>query len=225
MAFIDFDDISKTLADKGKEAAQKAKDVAEIVQLKAQATSEKNKVKSLYAAIGQLYYKNHKNDTDGEYQSIVDEITKSLAAVAELQDKVRKLDGSVICPSCGAVIKKGNKFCGKCGTAAPEPVREESAEEESAEEESAEEENAEEESVEEESTEEESAEEESVEEAVDAEFAGSAEEIVEETAESLEKETETAAEAVEEAVEKAVEAAAEVAEEAADEVKSGAYGE
>ena len=120
-----FDDISKTLADKGKEAAQKAKDVAGIVQLKAQASSEKSKVKALYGAIGQLYYKNHRDDADDEYQSIIDEISASLAKVTDLQEQIRKLDGSAVCPSCGAVVKKGNKFCGKCGAEIPEPAADE----------------------------------------------------------------------------------------------------
>ena len=39
MAF--FDEIGKTLADKSREAAKKAKDVAEILQLKAQISTEK----------------------------------------------------------------------------------------------------------------------------------------------------------------------------------------
>lgn len=43
MAF--FDEIGKTLADKSREAAKKAKDVAEILQLKAQISTEKSKTK------------------------------------------------------------------------------------------------------------------------------------------------------------------------------------
>ena len=39
MAF--FDDLSRTLSDKGKEAAHKAKEAAEVLQVKAQIASEK----------------------------------------------------------------------------------------------------------------------------------------------------------------------------------------
>ncbi len=223
MAFIDFDDISKTLAGKGKEAAQKAKDVAEIVQLKAQATSEKNKVKALYSAIGQLYYKNHRDDADGEYQSIVDEITRSLAMVAELQEKVRKLDGSVICPSCGAVIRKGNSFCGKCGAAAPVPAETEEEAEEAAAEAPAEAEATAEADVvaSEDAAEAEAA----VEAAAEADVPAEADEsAVQEdtTGEAGDAGTEIVED---DTVEEAVAEAARIAEEAADEVKSEVYGE
>ena len=44
-------------SDKSREAAKKAKDVAEILQLKAQISTEKSKTKELYASIGVLYFK------------------------------------------------------------------------------------------------------------------------------------------------------------------------
>ena len=50
MAFLD--QISKNLAGYGKEAAKKAKDTAEIFQLKAEIRGEKQKINELYAAIG-----------------------------------------------------------------------------------------------------------------------------------------------------------------------------
>ena len=57
MAFLD--QISKNLAGYGKEAAKKAKDTAEIFQLKAEIRGEKQKINELYAAIGAVYFKNH----------------------------------------------------------------------------------------------------------------------------------------------------------------------
>lgn len=43
MAF--FDELSRTLSDKGKEAAQKARDGASVLQMKMQIASEKGKLK------------------------------------------------------------------------------------------------------------------------------------------------------------------------------------
>ena len=87
MAF--FDEIGKTLADKSREAAKKAKDVAEILQLKAQISTEKSKTKELYASIGVLYFKKHRDDENDEYQMFFPEIEKTLAHIAELEERVK----------------------------------------------------------------------------------------------------------------------------------------
>ena len=112
MAF--FDEIGKTLADKSREAAKKAKDVAEILQLKAQISTEKSKTKELYASIGVLYFKKHRDDENDEYQMFFPEIEKTLAHIAELEERVKKLEKAGTCPVCGASVGKNDAFCAKC---------------------------------------------------------------------------------------------------------------
>lgn len=128
MAF--FDELSKTLSVKGKEAAQKAKDVAEVVQMKAQIGSDKAKLKELYGAIGALYFKKYRDNPENDFQTFFPEIEKTLAHIAELEAKVRELDGSSVCASCGANLKKNDGYCSKCGARVEkpeEPVAEEDA--------------------------------------------------------------------------------------------------
>jgi len=115
MAF--FEEIGKTLAGKSKEAAQKAKDVAEVLQLKTQISSEKGKVKELYAAIGAVYFKKNRENEEDEYKMFFPEIEKALAHIGELETKVRELEGAHVCASCGAPLRKGDAFCCKCGAA------------------------------------------------------------------------------------------------------------
>lgn len=120
MAF--FDELSKTLSSKGKVAAQKAKDVAEVVQMKTQIASDKAKLKELYAAIGTLYFKKYRDNPENDFQTFFPEIEKTLAHMAELEAKVRELDGTMVCASCGASLKKNDGFCSKCGAKAEVPV-------------------------------------------------------------------------------------------------------
>ena len=136
MAF--FEEIGKTLAGKSKEAAQKAKDVAEVLQLKAQIGSEKGKVKELYAAIGAVYFKKNRENEEDEYKMFFPEIEKALVHIEELETKVRELEGTHVCPSCGAPLRKGDAFCCKCGTAVEEETGAEEAAQETAAEECAE---------------------------------------------------------------------------------------
>jgi len=126
MAF--FDELSKTLSSKGKVAAQKAKDVAEVVQMKTQISSDKAKLKELYAAIGNLYFKKYRDNPENDFQTFFPEIEKTLAHIAELEAKVRELDGTLVCASCGATLKKNDGFCSKCGARAERPAEPEEAE-------------------------------------------------------------------------------------------------
>jgi len=115
MAF--FEDLSKTLSDKGKEAAQKAKEAAGVLQMKAQIASEKNKLKELYGAVGVLCYKKHRDDEDAEFGDLFREIGNVLANVAAMEEKIQKMEGAHVCPSCKKVMKKDALFCSHCGTA------------------------------------------------------------------------------------------------------------
>ncbi len=115
-----FDDLKKNLTDKGMEAAQKAKDTAEILQLRAQIAGEKSQLDKLYGAIGALYYKKHRNDEGDEYATFFGEIGQTLVRIQKLKARIEELDGSRTCPNCGAVVRKGDTFCGKCGAQTPQ---------------------------------------------------------------------------------------------------------
>ena len=103
MAFLD--QISKNLAGYGKEAAKKAKDTAEIFQLKAEIRGEKQKINELYAAIGAVYFKNHRDESEDEYKMFFPEIENAMEHIAELEEKLKQLDNTEKCPG-----KKRGRF-------------------------------------------------------------------------------------------------------------------
>ena len=109
MAF--FDELSRTLSDKGKEAAQKAREAAGVLQMKAQIASEKSKLKELYGAVGVLYYKKHRDEEDTEFGDLFREIGNVLNNVAAMEEKVQKIEGALVCPDCKKVMKRDALFC------------------------------------------------------------------------------------------------------------------
>ena len=115
MAF--FDELSRTLSDKGKEAAQKAREAAGVLQMKAQIASEKSKLKELYGAVGVLYYKKHRDEEDTEFGDLFREIGNVLTNVAAMEEKVQKMEGAWVGPDCKKVMKRDALFCSYCGAA------------------------------------------------------------------------------------------------------------
>ena len=55
-----FEKVGRTIAVTGEEAAKKAREVTENVQLRAQIGTEKGRLKELYAALGKWYFETSK---------------------------------------------------------------------------------------------------------------------------------------------------------------------
>ena len=115
MAF--FDNLSEMISGKGKEAAEAAKKVAEIANLKGKISGVETEIKKNYRKIGEAYYEAYKAaEVTCEFEEYVQAIRDAKKTVEELTYKLNELKGELECKGCGSQIKAENAFCPKCGT-------------------------------------------------------------------------------------------------------------
>ena len=114
MTFLE--NLSEVLTSKGKEAAEVAKKVAEIANLKGQITGINTEIKKHYFKIGEAYFENYKDSQiECEFEENVQSIRDAKNAIAELEKRLRKLKGTIECQSCGSSIDEECTYCPKCG--------------------------------------------------------------------------------------------------------------
>jgi NADH pyrophosphatase NudC (nudix superfamily) len=110
MAFLD--DVKRI----GKNIGDKGKDVIEITKLNAQIASEKDKIKDLYAKIGEEVYKSYSAGVASANDEICAQIKNIETVINELTQKVLDLKNASKCPNCCEEVTKETRFCPKCGT-------------------------------------------------------------------------------------------------------------
>jgi Zn finger protein HypA/HybF involved in hydrogenase expression len=99
----------------GRNIAQKTGDVVEIQKLNMAISQEKDKIKSLYAEIGEEVYQEFEAGNDLGYTEKCSEIAQYKARIEELQLKQMKLKDTKKCMGCSAEISGDSVFCPKCG--------------------------------------------------------------------------------------------------------------
>lgn len=115
MAF--FDNLSEMISGKGKEAADAAKKMAEIANLKGKISGIETEIKKNYVKIGQAYYEAYKSaEVTCEFEEYVQAIRDAKKSVEELKYKINELKGEIECKNCGSQIKVSSSFCPNCGT-------------------------------------------------------------------------------------------------------------
>ena len=111
-----FDDLKQKVTVTGKQAADKVKELTDVVRMKAQISSEKSTVTAQYGAIGKKLAEHPSESDEERFAGELAVIRAAEEKIAELEAQVSKIEGTVICPTCGAKVEKSDAFCSKCGT-------------------------------------------------------------------------------------------------------------
>ncbi len=85
--------LGDTITVKGREAADKAKEMAEIASLKSQIAACEEVIKKNYTEIGRLFMEQYKDAEDAPFEKQRTAIVNAQAGVEDLQKKIRKIKG------------------------------------------------------------------------------------------------------------------------------------
>ncbi|MCQ2492285.1 MAG: zinc ribbon domain-containing protein [Lachnospiraceae bacterium] len=118
MAF--FDNIAKNLTTMGKQASDKAKEVATITKLSTDIRREEQKIQDVYASIGKRVYEATKELPSAENVDDFNAIEDALLKIEKLQNELSLVRGKKECPNCGEMVAADSKFCNSCGEEIPE---------------------------------------------------------------------------------------------------------
>jgi len=113
VAFLE--ELGKTLTDKGKEAAKRAKELTGVLQLKSQLTGEKAKLNEVYARLGKIYYEEHQDDIEERFEDDFAVVKAGMTKILELEQEICQLEGNRVCAECGAKVDREARFCSCCG--------------------------------------------------------------------------------------------------------------
>ncbi len=88
-----FEKLGESITTKGREAADKAKDMAEIASLKSQIAACEEVIKKNYMEIGRLFMEQYKDAEDAPFEKQRKAIINARVGVEDLQKKIRKIKG------------------------------------------------------------------------------------------------------------------------------------
>lgn len=94
------------------------KQPTEMERVMANLTQAENDMFQKINQLGQLYYENHKNDTDGldeEYASLIKTIIKLDENRKGFFNYKLRLEGAMLCVNCTSAIPYGSVYCPICG--------------------------------------------------------------------------------------------------------------
>lgn len=91
------------------------KKLSEKIKVKNEIKSTEGDITKAYAEIGKLFFEKNASNPPEEYVEFINTITEKNTKLDSLRATLKTLEDKETCPSCGAAVDKGAKFCAKCG--------------------------------------------------------------------------------------------------------------
>lgn len=131
------DKVGETITNKGKDVAKKAKEIAEVVSLNNQISTQEDAINKVFLEIGKSVYQLKEEWISTELAEKFSLVDSAYEEIGRLKKEIMTLKGVKKCPGCGAEVANGSAYCPDCGTQMPEEPKaaEETAPKETAEEE------------------------------------------------------------------------------------------
>lgn len=97
---------------------QRAGQMMDVAKLNMKIFDLKTDINELLRKIGLVVYGTHlgSDSTQGNLESMLDELDKKHAAIEELNTRIHLLRDLCACPRCGGDCGRDDKFCKSCGS-------------------------------------------------------------------------------------------------------------
>lgn len=108
------DKVGNTLETGFKNVSDSSQKLADKMKLKKQIGQLEGEINNAYLEIGKKFFEATSSPSE-EYAEKFDEINSKSAQIETLKNELNSLEDKFNCPSCNAVLTKGQSFCDKCG--------------------------------------------------------------------------------------------------------------
>lgn len=121
-----FGSLTDTFAKAAKDLTGRAETIYETQKLKNKISGEKQQIEKAMADLGRIVYRRYQEGISVEEaeDAICVQIDERYQQIKRLKKEAEELKEQRVCPNCGSMVGKNDRFCSKCGASCPVPEEE-----------------------------------------------------------------------------------------------------